>query len=283
MHKCCNYSNVVHYADDTTLFVSSSDLNYVVRAMNMEIASVDTWLTANRLSLNISKTKAVVISKMSSSGAEVVHIRGQTVDYVQCMNFLGVHLDKDLSFRVHGSEVIGRLSRSLGILRRLSQTIPPSVLLKLYYSIFYSHLTYALIVWGNCSVGISNRISSLQRQAVRLLKAEYEIDIDVFAKYSLMKFPEILKYFSVVKLYNVLNGNHQYFLHRINSSQVSHSYTTRQKDSQLLSNVYCRTSCSQQNFLYNSIRYWNDLPLHIRKSETLVMFKRLVRDFLLNK
>ena len=46
----------VHFADDTTVFASDSDINNVHATVNRELVGVDNWLKANRLSLNISKT-----------------------------------------------------------------------------------------------------------------------------------------------------------------------------------------------------------------------------------
>ena len=46
----------VHFADDTTVFASDSDINNVHATVNRKLVDVDNWLKANRLSLNVSKT-----------------------------------------------------------------------------------------------------------------------------------------------------------------------------------------------------------------------------------
>ena len=52
----------VHFADDTTVFASDSDINNVHATVNREVGGLDNWLNANRLSLNISKTSYMIIS-----------------------------------------------------------------------------------------------------------------------------------------------------------------------------------------------------------------------------
>ena len=95
----------------------------------------------------------------------------------------------------------------------------------------------------------------------------------------LLTFSNILKYFHSVKLFNVLHGTHNHFLDGTLSDQVNHSHNTRSQADVLLNSVYLRTSCSQQNFLYHAIIYWNQLPPHLRKLPDVVKFKKQVRIF----
>ena len=52
----------VHFPNDTTVFASDSDNNYVHATVNRELVGVDNWLMTNRLSLNVSKTSNMIIS-----------------------------------------------------------------------------------------------------------------------------------------------------------------------------------------------------------------------------
>ena len=58
---------VVHFADDTTVFASDSDINNVHATVNRELVIVDNWLKANRLSLNVSKTLYMIISNQKNA------------------------------------------------------------------------------------------------------------------------------------------------------------------------------------------------------------------------
>ena len=195
------------------------------------------------------------------------------------MKFLGVMLDKNLSFRAHGSSVISRLSRSLGIIRKVSSLIPPVIRKKLYFRHFYSHISYALTAWGNVSKVDCDRIIKLQDHVVKLIEADYVGD--VFSKYKILKFNNIYKLSCLVKFYKILHGHHDHFARRIASFQISHSHVTRNQTNEHLTNYYCRTSCSQQNFLYHAIDFWNRLPLSIRNSPNILTFKNLVKRHLL--
>ena len=56
MYRSSNQMRFIHFADDTAVFSSDSDINNVHATMNRELVGVDNWLKANRLSLDVSKT-----------------------------------------------------------------------------------------------------------------------------------------------------------------------------------------------------------------------------------
>ena len=54
------------FADDTNLFSSDNCYNQLFRVANEELTNVDHWLTANKLSLNISKTNYIVFRTLNN-------------------------------------------------------------------------------------------------------------------------------------------------------------------------------------------------------------------------
>ena len=54
-------------------------------------------------------------------------------------------------------------------MRRLHCQLPADVMVKLYYSLVYSHLTYALLAWGRSGRTNAAKIECAQRRACKLL------------------------------------------------------------------------------------------------------------------
>ena len=52
--------DAILFADDTNLFISRNDPVYLINTLNRELDKLSTWFTANRLSLNLSKTNFIV-------------------------------------------------------------------------------------------------------------------------------------------------------------------------------------------------------------------------------
>ena len=89
----------VHFADDTTVFASDSDINNVHATVNRELVGVDNWLKANRLFLNVSKTSYMIISNQKNEIE--IRIRDSILTKISTVKFLGVTLNENLTFDDH--------------------------------------------------------------------------------------------------------------------------------------------------------------------------------------
>ena len=143
----------VHFADDRTVFKSDSDINNAHDTVNRELVRVDNWLKTKRLSLNVSKTSCIII--YNQKNALDIIIRESIFKKVSTVKFLGVTLDENLTFKDHVNKVTSKISKTVGVLRRLHCQLPTNVMVKLYFTLVYSHLTYALLAWGKSGRTIS--------------------------------------------------------------------------------------------------------------------------------
>ena len=60
MHCSSKIFDYIIYADDTALFTSLFEMNLIEITLYRELQNVYAWLAANKLSLNITKTKYLV-------------------------------------------------------------------------------------------------------------------------------------------------------------------------------------------------------------------------------
>ena len=76
--------------------------------LRLELTMVCEWLKANRLTLNVKKTKYMVFGskqKLRHKPDLNINIDGQKLERVEVMKYLGVHLDEHLTFSTHISEI----------------------------------------------------------------------------------------------------------------------------------------------------------------------------------
>ena len=74
MNDICNVSNIlkfVLFADDTTIFFSEKYMAKLYSETNRELNKLFTWLSVNKLSINIKKTYYIVFSNINESVAIV--------------------------------------------------------------------------------------------------------------------------------------------------------------------------------------------------------------------
>ena len=76
-------------------------------------------------------------------------------------------------------------------MRRLHCQLPADVMVKLYYSLVYSHLTYALLAWGRSGRTNAAKIECAHRRARKLLK-DYN--------HMILTFHSIYDYFAFYRL-----------------------------------------------------------------------------------
>ena len=104
-------------------------------------------------------------TKQRHMDAVFLTINNENIEKISSINFLGIHLDGNLTWNKHIDMLTNKLSRVLGILNRFKYIYPQHILLTIYNSLFMSHVKYRIIVWGSCS----NKIANLQKKAIRIL------------------------------------------------------------------------------------------------------------------
>ena len=102
------------------------------------------WFKANKLSLNLKRTKVMVFKprrKRSICNIQI-SIDNQNIVKVKETNFLGVILDENLNWKSEISHVASKVAKSIGIISRCSFFLPKSSLRMLYYSLIYPYFCY---------------------------------------------------------------------------------------------------------------------------------------------
>ena len=134
------------YADDTTLYCNIDQ--YVNKdGINVELAKLSEWLGANKLALNFSKTK-VMFFYTSNRAVKYpnLKINNTDIEHVFEFNFLGVMFNSHLNWNTHINYIASKISRIVGILYRLKDIYPQSVLLTLYNNLILPHFHYCLLL-----------------------------------------------------------------------------------------------------------------------------------------
>ena len=98
-----NFYNFIQYADDTNLFNSmaniADDNNEV---LNVELDKIFQWLCANKLSVNIKKTKYILFHNLHKNIENIkldLKLNNTLIERVNKFNFLGVTLDEHLNWK----------------------------------------------------------------------------------------------------------------------------------------------------------------------------------------
>ena len=152
------------YADDTTLYCCLEDIDHVNKqaVLNQELQKIHNWLIANGLKLNTNKSKYMIYGKPNKNIPVLqLRINSANIDEVQNFNFLGLQVSSDITWNLHINEISKKISRIIGILKKLQLIVPKNVLLTICNTLILPHINYCLLVW----VSKSGKILQLQKKS----------------------------------------------------------------------------------------------------------------------
>jgi len=205
-HKCCNSLSMIHYADDTTLTTTINaplDNSAIISQLN----AVYDWLTANKLVLNVKKTKFMIFRTKNKCipNPPKLEINKIPIEEVDTFNFLGITINNKLTWAPHINKISTKIARTVGVLHRLKDIIPSRILLLIYQALISPHLNYGILIWGH---NPTNNIKTLQKKAVRAIaNAKYNAHTDpLFKKLKLLKITDIRK-LQELKFYHKQQNN----------------------------------------------------------------------------
>jgi hypothetical protein len=114
-----NGCELATFADDTALFVSSSDPTAVCDGLQQQLDSLTDYFKRWKMKVNSSKTQAIYFTRCWSPlrlpDFEIV-LNDQEIPLAPEVKYLGVTLDKRLTFASHIAQSIERAERAFRIL-----------------------------------------------------------------------------------------------------------------------------------------------------------------------
>ena len=213
INDLCNVSKVMEFilfADDTNIFFSHNDPNFLMELVNTELQKLSCWFQANKLSINVKKSNYIIFKTSQNRQKLDLHfsINDAKVDRVTETLFLAVIIDECLTWKPHIQNLTRKISKSLGIIYKSSFCLNKNSLYTLYYSLVYPYLYYCACVWGLTYHSNLKRLVTLQKRAVRTIsRSAFDAHTDpIFKSLKLLKFENIV-FLQVAKImYIYKNG-----------------------------------------------------------------------------
>ena len=293
LHYCIRTSETYHFADDTHLLNFSQTVWSLCGRVNSDLRVLVSWLNANKISLNASKTEFIIFrsNRRCLDTIPKIEISGKRLSPSKTIKYLGIYLDEHLSWKQHVAVVSAKLRRANGAISKLRHYLPLPNLINVYHAIFSSHIRYACQTWGLCDNTVTHRIQVLQNTAIRLMTFQ-DPRASVTATYSELK---ILKFFDLVESLNIMfvyRHLNRYLpsdcLSTFNFSVIPHDIGTRANHISLLFVWNVNTTTFGLHSLTRlASRQWNNLQEHLddKNLQTIEPLDLLshIHEFYLNK
>ena len=281
--------NFYLFADDTNIYYESDSLQELEKVIYKELNKLNLWLNVNRLSPNIDKTNYIIFHPYNKPTKKRITIKINN-KAINEKKYLGVLINSTLSWKYQITNISKKISRSIGIMYKLRPFLPSNAMKNVYYSLIYSHIIYAIEVWGSAFNTDLEKILILQKKAPRLLTYNDTFPNTpgplcpcnpIFCKLETMKVMDIYRYQVSKFVFKSINSLaprnfHGWF-------QLTHGrygYRTRSnfsnEDGSIIMNLFIpsarTTNYGLKQLRVNGPRIWNSLPTYIKNATSLKVF-----------
>lgn len=276
----CHSEISIQYADDTSIIISDKQIPTLAEKCKIVLNEIYTWLNANKLSLNLSKTSYLIFSNKNDDIDLQLELNGIRIERTTHTKILGIIIDDKLSFKRHIDNTVNKLLKFTYILYRLKDVVPKSALLTLYNSLIYSHLLYGITAWGSASNYIIRPLILLQKRIVRTLggaRSFIDHTNPMFKNLQVLKLNDIYKLQVAVNMHKVFYRNMPtLIMESFTDNQIEHNYLTRQSPFYLSPSNYSLEG-SRKSLSFKGPNLWNELNDDIKGVSLLKRFKSGLR------
>ena len=163
--------NIKLYADDTTLYVTTNDLNNSSVMLNKDLQSINSW--ANQWLVTFCPDKTVYMYMSSKKKEHQQHppllFNGKVLNQVENHKHLGMTFNRKLSWSPHVNNIAKGAGNCIDAMKKLKYTMDRKTLETIYLTFVRPKLEYASIVFHDCTKQDTELLENLQLAAARVV------------------------------------------------------------------------------------------------------------------
>ena len=160
-------SDILIFADDTSLFATGSDPAETAAILNRDLAKIANWADRWKVTFNAGKSKDIIFSNKCLNNSPPLIFNDNYIERVNVHKHLGLYLSSSLDWSVQIKEVCLKANRKLSCLRSV-KLLSRQTLDLLYKITVRSVIDYALPVY--CKTLKQTEISRLENLQYRAAK-----------------------------------------------------------------------------------------------------------------
>uniref|UniRef100_A0A6V7IZG8 Reverse transcriptase domain-containing protein n=1 Tax=Bracon brevicornis TaxID=1563983 RepID=A0A6V7IZG8_9HYME len=278
------HSKAKLFADDFVAYVQCppSFIMATIELLNQDVAAVADWADHHGLQLNASKTKCVIfgsdlnLAVLSREPIPSVILRGEVIPYSHSLKYLGVTLAADLRWNDQVSHISSKVNCVLHCLKFRGNQLPKHVKLLLVNALVIPHLDYAATLMYGCAEYLVTKMQRLMNRAARFMfRLRRDTHISPYRRQlGWITIGSRMRYMIALQMYRILSTRKPDYLYApINELLIEPRRSLRHLENPTSVAPICRTEAFKNSFLISGIDLWSSLPLSLRNSRSVTIFK----------
>ena len=198
------------------------------------------------------------------------HINGHTLDTVDCAKYLGVTINKKLSWQPHVDAICKKANQTRAFLQRNLKNCYPEIKEQCYKTYVRPQLEYASVVWdpvGDGNSHLRHQLEMVQRRAARFVYDDWRRESSPTRMINHLNWQSL----ETRRLLSRLT-----FIHKHHHKQIDLNDCIAVKSRGINSTfqtIHSRVRSYANSFVPATISVWNSLPADIRSEADLSNFK----------
>ena len=280
----------VSYADDTQIYDNStvSDTDVMLSKIQNCIFDVNSWMESNKLSLNASKTEAMLITSpfysLPDSLPTSIIVNNSNIKFSESLSSLGLTIDSHLSMQTYVLNVCRLAYYELRRISSIRHFLSTSATKALVCSFELSRLDYCNSLLAGCPQYLIDKLQRVQNNAARLVLRARRRDHATPLLSSLHWLPinSRIQYKICSLTYTSLFDSGPIYLSDLLQLYHPSRPLRSSSDIRTLSKPppYSTKTFGLRRFAHQSPLSWNSLPNKIRHSQSPLSFRSSLKTHL---
>jgi hypothetical protein len=277
------------FADDTQVYIAVSKSDFQAKLTQLEncTASVHAWLQMNWLQLNPNKSEVIQFTatrgRDRAEDVTSLQVSNAAIKPSSTIKSLGVTLDTKLSFDEHVTNVCRLCYGHIRALRHIRASLPDDVARTVACSIIGSRLDYCNSLLAGTSKSNLIKLQRVQNTLARVTVRQGKLDriTPVLKELHWLPIDKRIEFKLATLSYNIRSTGQPFYLREL-VSDYQPVRTLRSSSKHLLTANVAVTALASRGFRHSAVATWNSLPVSIRGSSNIDVFKRSIKTHLFN-
>ena len=186
---------------------------------------------------------------------------------------LGMILDTKLDFSLHLKNVQNKVNKTIGLLHKLQDTLPRTSLITIFKSFISPHLDYGDIIYDRTyNTSFHQNIKSIQYNAALAITG-----IKLYQELGFESLQQRRWYRKLCCLFKIIKNQSRNYLFQLVPSPNTRYFS---RNSENIPQLRTKHDFFKNSFFPSTIKEWNNLDPHIKKSKRISIFKSNILKFI---